>query len=63
MQNMTQGPRHVVIGGGSGFVGEERSSILLRGQLVRPKRTLQSGYRFRFPTIESALDDLVHITI
>ena len=44
-------------------VGDERSSILLRGQLVRPKRTLQSGYVFRYPTIEAALDDLVQITI
>jgi uncharacterized protein (TIGR01777 family) len=43
-------------------VGEERSSILLRGQLVRPKRTLESGYRFRFPEIGGALDDLVKIT-
>jgi uncharacterized protein len=43
-------------------VGKERSSILLEGQLVRPKRTLASGYRFRFPDLESALDDLVKIT-
>ena len=43
-------------------VGEERSSILLRGQLVRPRRTLESGYRFRFPEIGGALDDLVKIT-
>jgi len=45
------------------LVGDERSSILLRGQLVRPKRTIESGYVFRFPSIEGALDDLVHITI
>ncbi len=45
-----------------GIVGAERSSILLEGQLVRPKRTLQSGYVFRYPTIDAALDDLVHIT-
>jgi uncharacterized protein (TIGR01777 family) len=43
-------------------VGAERSSILLRGQLVRPKRTLQSGYVFQYPTIESAMEDLVQIT-
>jgi len=30
---------------------------------VRPKRTLESGYVFRFPTLEPALEDLVHITI
>ena len=45
------------------LVGEERSSILLQGQLVRPKRTLESGYIFRYPELGSALDDLVHVTI
>lgn len=44
------------------LVVAERSSILLRGQLVRPKRTLASGYVFRFPDIESALADLVRVT-
>jgi hypothetical protein len=44
------------------LVGDERSSILLRGQLVRPKRTLQSGYVFRYPELSLALDDLVRIT-
>ncbi len=41
------------------LVGAERSSILLRGQLVRPKRTLEAGYSFRYPTIEEAMTDLV----
>ena len=40
-------------------VGKERASILLEGQLVRPKRTLASGYRFKFADIDAALDDLV----
>ena len=44
-------------------VGHERSSILLRGQLVRPRRTLESGYAFRFPSIGGALADLVRTTI
>lgn len=44
-------------------VGDERSSILLRGQLVRPKRTLQSGYVFKYPEINGALSDLVYVTI
>ena len=44
------------------LVGDERSSILLRGQLVRPKRTLGSGYVFRYPDVAAALDDLVRIT-
>ena len=41
------------------LVGAERSSILLRGQLVRPKRTLEAGYRFQYATIEDAMEDLV----
>lgn len=45
------------------LVGEERSSILLQGQLVKPKRTLESGYIFRYPELGTALDDLVHFTI
>ncbi len=45
------------------IVGDERSSILLRGQLVRPKRTLESGYVFKYPEIRGALVDLVHVTI
>jgi uncharacterized protein (TIGR01777 family) len=32
-------------------VGEERSSILLQGQLVRPRRTLEAGYLFRYPRL------------
>ncbi len=45
------------------LVGDERSSILLRGQLVRPKRTLESGYAFRYPQLKPALEDLVYVTI
>jgi uncharacterized protein (TIGR01777 family) len=45
------------------LVGDERSSILLRGQLVRPKRTLGAGYVFRYPELAPALDDLVHVTL
>lgn len=45
------------------IVGSERSSILLRGQRVRPRRTLESGYRFTFPTIDVAMSDLVRKVI
>lgn len=45
------------------LVGAERASILLEGQRIRPKRTLALGYRFRFPAIEAALQDLVRITL
>jgi uncharacterized protein (TIGR01777 family) len=45
------------------IVGSERSSILLRGQLVLPKRTLESGYVFRYAELRPALADLVQITV
>jgi hypothetical protein len=45
------------------LVGKERSSILLEGQLVRPKRTLAAGYVFRFPELDGALADLVKISL
>lgn len=44
-------------------VGAERASILLEGQNVKPKRTLDSGYVFKFETLSGALDDLVRITL
>lgn len=44
-------------------VGKERSSILLEGQLVKPTRTLNSGFKFKYPDIDSALSDLTKILI
>jgi len=43
-------------------VHEERSSILLKGMNVKPKRTLAAGYKFLYPEIGPALDNLVKIT-
>lgn len=43
-------------------VGAERASILLEGQHVVPRRTLEAGYRFRYPLLDAAMDDLVKIT-
>jgi len=43
-------------------VGKDRASILLEGQNVRPKRTLESGYRFRYADLDTAMTDLVEIT-
>jgi uncharacterized protein (TIGR01777 family) len=37
----------------------EFGSVLLDGQRAFPKRLLDSGYRFRFPTLEEALRDLI----
>lgn len=45
------------------LVGAERASILLEGQNVVPKRTIESGFRFRYPTLDQALDDLVEVTV
>ncbi len=45
------------------IVGAERSSIRLEGQRVRPKRILASGFVFRFPDIETAMTDVVKITV
>jgi hypothetical protein len=45
------------------IVGSERASILLEGQNVKPKRTMETGFKFRYVDIDSALDDLVQITI
>lgn len=44
------------------LVGADRASILLEGQNVKPKRTLEAGYRFRYPALAGALADLVRIT-
>lgn len=36
--------------------GATRASMLLEGQKVEPRRTLQSGYKFIYPDIHSALE-------
>lgn len=41
------------------MLGSERATMLLEGQKVIPKRTLESGYSFLFPDIESGLHDIV----
>jgi len=43
-------------------VSKDRASILLEGQNVKPKRTLEAGYRFRYPALDGAMADLVRIT-
>lgn len=45
------------------IIGTERSSILLKGQLVRPRRTIEAGYTFAYPEIDGAMQDLVKIII
>jgi len=36
----------------------EMSTLLLDGQLAKPKKALQSGYSFRYPTVDSAMRQL-----
>lgn len=43
-------------------VGADRASILLEGQHVVPRRTLEAGYRFKYATLGLALQDLVRIS-
>jgi len=37
----------------------ERSSLLLEGKKIYPKRTLETGFKFKFPTIDGALKDIL----
>uniref|UniRef100_A0A6I8P3M0 Short chain dehydrogenase/reductase family 39U member 1 n=2 Tax=Ornithorhynchus anatinus TaxID=9258 RepID=A0A6I8P3M0_ORNAN len=39
--------------------GRERATMLLDGQKVLPRRTLASGYQFKFPDLEAALREVV----
>ncbi|MEM1433486.1 MAG: TIGR01777 family oxidoreductase [Pseudomonadota bacterium] len=41
------------------IVGRDRSTILLLGQRIRPTRTLEYGYRFRFDDLDDCLDHLL----
>ncbi|XP_020671154.3 epimerase family protein SDR39U1 isoform X1 [Pogona vitticeps] len=43
----------------SAIFGPERSVMLLEGQRVEPKRTLETNYRFVFPDLPSALRDIL----
>lgn len=37
----------------------EMSGMLLNGQRVMPKKILQAGYNFKFPTLKDALEDIL----
>ncbi|RJX36095.1 MAG: TIGR01777 family protein [Desulfarculus sp.] len=37
----------------------ELGSVLLEGQRVLPRRIMRAGFQFKFPTIETALEDLL----
>ena len=40
--------------------GPERATIVTDGQKVVPRRTLDAGFKFRFPTIDRACFELAH---
>ena len=37
----------------------EFADVVLKGQRVVPKRLMEAGFSFRFPTLQQALEDLV----
>ena len=39
--------------------GTERASVMLEGQNVKPERTIQLGYKFKYPDLKSALKDIL----
>lgn len=39
--------------------GQDRGKILLEGQKVIPKRTLETGYKFHYPELKQALAEIV----
>ncbi|GCC42866.1 hypothetical protein chiPu_0026554, partial [Chiloscyllium punctatum] len=41
------------------LLGTERAVMLLEGQRVIPRRTLQSGYTYLYPELHTALKDIV----
>lgn len=38
----------------------EMSTLILDGRLARPRRLEESGFKFKYPTVESALANLLH---
>jgi len=41
------------------LLNEDRANMLLKGSFVNPKRTLESSFVYKFPTIDTALADLI----
>lgn len=43
----------------NGLLGSERAVILTQGQKVIPKRTLETGFQYKYPDLTSALKEIV----
>ncbi|WP_457566483.1 DUF1731 domain-containing protein [Caldithrix abyssi] len=41
------------------LLGEMARSALLSGQFVEPKKLLAAGFRFQFPELKKALEDIL----
>ena len=41
------------------LAGAERADIILKGNKIIPKRTLESGFQFQYPDIENAIKDIL----
>jgi len=41
--------------------GEERAAMITKGQVVRPMRSLETGFEYNFPTIEDACEECGHL--
>ena len=41
--------------------GEERANMICQSQTVLPKRALESGYKFAYPTIKEACEEFAHL--
>ena len=42
--------------------GEERAAMITKGQVVRPVRTLETGFTFTYPTVREALEECAHLS-
>ncbi|KAI8121620.1 hypothetical protein FF38_06548 [Lucilia cuprina] len=42
--------------------GKDRSALLLTGAKIQPKRTLETGFEFKYPTAKSACEEVVKKT-
>jgi len=40
--------------------GSERASIITQSQTIKPMRTLESGFSFKYPTIKEAAEEFAH---
>ncbi|XP_068146384.1 epimerase family protein SDR39U1 [Drosophila tropicalis] len=39
--------------------GKERAALLMSGAKIQPKRALSSGYKFQYPTVKAAVNELI----